>query len=386
MNGKASYVLVTMCMMIGCAPSDDPHVQQASTPSSTAIAGAAAPVVRPPAAAASVGTPAAGGANALPPVISPPVQNQPTNSASAAGAAAPTAATPPTTVGAPPPAAAAGCKANAPCSHGTDPVIPEPIGECPNMVSGPFAFMGVTSQIWVGTKSQTQKGPIMLYWHGTGGSALTATAELDPTLVQEIMSQGGVIGSITEGLKGDTLDWGVFTTGDYQSADQIVACAVKQLNIDTKRIYVSGASAGGLAAGELVYGEQQDVRLLQLHLVARHARFDALVVIVHGDSEDFLRALLPDHVLVEDRLDLPRFRKWATAAPRIFAVDFFRDDVVAQTDALVADVDGGAGNELLDLLLRFTAEGTLQVPVTIFSAPINHGSVSLSLKSLLPLV
>ena len=58
---------------------------------------------------------------------------------------------------------------------------------------------------------------------------------------------------------GDTLDWGVFTTGDYKSADQVVACAVKQLNIDTKRIYTSGASAGGLAAGEMAYGRSSYV-------------------------------------------------------------------------------------------------------------------------------
>ena len=31
-------------------------------------------------------------------------------------------------------------------------------------------FMGVRSQLWVGTKSETQKGPIMFYWHGTGGA------------------------------------------------------------------------------------------------------------------------------------------------------------------------------------------------------------------------
>ncbi len=154
---------------------------------------------------------------------------------------------------------APGCIAGAPCSNGTDPVIPAPVGDCPPMVTGPFTFMGVTSQIWVGTKSDTQKGPIMLYFHGTGGTALTATAELDPTCVNDIMSQGGVIGSVEGGLPGDTLDWGVFTTGDYQSADQIVACAVQQLNIDTHRIYSAGASAGGLAAGEIAYGRSSYV-------------------------------------------------------------------------------------------------------------------------------
>jgi hypothetical protein len=140
-----------------------------------------------------------------------------------------------------------------PRSGGTEPVIPAPNGACPTIATGPFTFMGVTSQLWVGTKSD-QKAPIMIYWHGTGGSAITATAELDPTLVSEIMGQGGVIASIEGGLMGDTLDWGVFTTGDYQTVDQVVACSVMQLNIDTKRIYTSGASAGGLAAGELVYG------------------------------------------------------------------------------------------------------------------------------------
>jgi hypothetical protein len=258
MNGNASFVLVTICMTIGCAPSAEPPTQASAKPVNAA-AGAAAPGVRSPA-AGSGGTAATTAVGALPPVMSPTAPINPVTSPSAAGAAAPPGAPPmatPPLTGAPPPVAAGGCKANAPCSHGTDPVIPEPIGDCPNMVSGPFPFMGATSQIWVGTKSQTQKGPIMLYWHGTGGTALTATSELDPTLVQEIMSQGGVIGSITEGLKGDTLDWGVFTTGDYQSADQIVACAVKQLNIDTKRIYSSGASAGGLAAGEIAYGRSQ---------------------------------------------------------------------------------------------------------------------------------
>ena len=53
--------------------------------------------------------------------------------------------------------------------------------------------------------------------------------------------------------------------------------------------------------------EQQDVRLLQLDVLVGLAGLlviDALVVVVHGDREDLLRALLADHVLVEDLLDL----------------------------------------------------------------------------------
>jgi hypothetical protein len=36
------------------------------------------------------------------------------------------------------------------------------------------------------------------------------------------------------------------------------------------------------------------------------------------------------------------------------------DDLVAEVDALVADVDPGARYELLDLLLRLPAEGALE--------------------------
>ena len=133
-------------------------------------------------------------------------------------------------------------------------MIPQPVGECPTITTGPLTINGVTIQIWTGQKSDTQKGPIMIYWHGTGGNAATATFELAPACVSEIMSQGGVIASMEGGGKGDTLDWGVFTTGDYETVDQVVACSVQQYNIDTKRIYTAGASAGGLAAGELVYG------------------------------------------------------------------------------------------------------------------------------------
>jgi poly(3-hydroxybutyrate) depolymerase len=45
----------------------------------------------------------------------------------------------------------------------------------------------------------------------------------------------------------------VWYGGDFELADVIVACAVKQLNIDTRRIYTGGCSAGGLQAGAMVY-------------------------------------------------------------------------------------------------------------------------------------
>jgi hypothetical protein len=50
--------------------------------------------------------------------------------------------------------------------------------------------------------------------------------------------------------------------------------------------------------------DEQDVALLELDVVGVGGGVDALVVVVDGDAEDLLRALLADDVLVEDGLDL----------------------------------------------------------------------------------
>jgi hypothetical protein len=138
-----------------------------------------------------------------------------------------------------------------PAAGGTDPMIPTPKGMCPTIATGSVSVMGATVQVWIGTG--TEPGPLMIYWHGTGGSAITATAELDATLVSEIMSTGGAIISMESGQQGNPIDWGVYTTGDYDIVDQLVACAVMQLHVDTHRIYTGGASAGGLAAGTMAF-------------------------------------------------------------------------------------------------------------------------------------
>jgi predicted esterase len=117
--------------------------------------------------------------------------------------------------------------------------------------SGAITVSGVTLQLKVGAKSTTQKAPILVYWHGTGGNAVLAFGEIAPSATSEIMAAGGMILSMESGGMGGAIDWGVFTQGDFDLVDQVVACAVQQLNIDTHRIYTSGSSAGGLAAGTL---------------------------------------------------------------------------------------------------------------------------------------
>src|SRR5207253_10591844 len=94
------------------------------------------------------------------------------------------------------------------------------------------------------------------------------------------------------------------------------------------------------------------------------ARLDALVVVVDRDGQDLLGALLADDVLIEDGLDLGGLREAAELA-RLLLFPLLRDDVVTELDALVADVDGGPGDQLADLPLRLAAERAGQVDVLL---------------------
>src|SRR5207237_3192258 len=97
------------------------------------------------------------------------------------------------------------------------------------------------------------------------------------------------------------------------------------------------------------------------------ARLDPLVVVVHGDGEDFLGPLLADDVLIEDGLDLGGLRQAAELAG-LLLFPFLRDDVVTELDALVADVDGRPGDQLSDVGLALTAERAAQRSVALARA------------------
>jgi hypothetical protein len=117
------------------------------------------------------------------------------------------------------------------------------------------------------------------------------------------------------------------------------------------------AAAGGT--------EQQDVRLGELDLALRRARarvtagLYALVVVVDRNGQLLLGNVLADHVLVEEIEDLRRLGQLVELQLGGFG-ELLLDDLVAEVDALVTDVDAGAGDELLHLLLRFATEGALQ--------------------------
>src|SRR5262245_63424400 len=87
-------------------------------------------------------------------------------------------------------------------------------------------------------------------------------------------------------------------------------------------------------------------------------------MVVDRDRQRLLGLFLADHVRVEELVDLARLGQ---AVPLELGGlgQFLFDDLVAEIDALVTDVDTGASDELLDLLLALSAERALQEVTTL---------------------
>jgi poly(3-hydroxybutyrate) depolymerase len=133
-----------------------------------------------------------------------------------------------------------------------EPVVPEVAGECPAFRNGTVTFMGLGGiQIVAGAKAAGPTAPMVFYWHGTGSFA-GEFAGSAAAIQAGVVAQGGVLISFQGSKGGDLLSGtSVFGMGDFALTDQLYACAVKNHNVDPKRVYTTGCSAGGLFAGAM---------------------------------------------------------------------------------------------------------------------------------------
>jgi dienelactone hydrolase len=94
----------------------------------------------------------------------------------------------------------------------------------------------------------------VIYWFATMSSPQEALKGLGQAAITEITAQGGLVAApgATNG-KGANTGNGVWYTGDFETTDEVVACAIQQLHIDTRRIYASGFRAGGLQTTRMSY-------------------------------------------------------------------------------------------------------------------------------------
>ena len=150
---------------------------------------------------------------------------------------------------------AAGASSGEPTGKG-QPSIPSVEGTCPKLTTGTISvtrgsrtLSGI--QVVAGTKPSSPTAPLVFYWHGTGG--MSSEFGLHAKAVQDgVVQEGGILVSFQGTTGGDLLSGTlIFGAGDLEIADQIVACAVAEYNIDPRRIFATGCSAGGLFSGAM---------------------------------------------------------------------------------------------------------------------------------------
>jgi dienelactone hydrolase len=133
-----------------------------------------------------------------------------------------------------------------------EPTIPAVAGECPAFRTSTISFMGLGGiQLVVGAKAAAATAPMVFYWHGTG-SGSGEFALMAGAVRSGVESEGGILVSFQGTTGGDALSGtSVFGRGDLNLVDQLVACAVRDYNVDPRRIFTTGCSAGGLFASNL---------------------------------------------------------------------------------------------------------------------------------------
>jgi len=130
----------------------------------------------------------------------------------------------------------------------TAPTIPVATEECPPFVDNTITFMDLGGiVIKAGAKAAAPTAPMVFYWHGTGSNSGEYAGWTD--IVSGVTSEGGVLVSFDGTTGGDGLSGtSIFGRSDLELVDQLVACAVANHNVDPRRIFTTGCSAGGLFA------------------------------------------------------------------------------------------------------------------------------------------
>ena len=139
-------------------------------------------------------------------------------------------------------------------SVGTPTMLPTVSGTCPTIPVGAsqtsLTFNGEPVDVWTGDGG----GPLVMFWFETAGSPTDVENQFGTTEIAAVTAAGGMVASFAKSTgTGTNTGDAVWYTGDFVTADQVVACAIQQLHIDTQRIFTTGASAGGLQSAWLSY-------------------------------------------------------------------------------------------------------------------------------------
>jgi hypothetical protein len=137
------------------------------------------------------------------------------------------------------------------------PILPMAPANCPKLTNGAVANfprasgtnVPVTIYIDPSAKSKPAPGgPLIIYWHATLSNPGEVVSGFGQQNIAAVTAAGGVVAApATTACSGcTTTDDGYWFLEDDVVADEIVACAIQQANIDVTHIHTLGWSAGGL--------------------------------------------------------------------------------------------------------------------------------------------
>jgi predicted esterase len=136
-----------------------------------------------------------------------------------------------------------------------------PTKPCPELVDGMVEFHpdGVASprdvRIWLDPDTAAEKdGPVVFYWHGTGGEPNEAMNGVGDLGIQEVLDAGGIVVAPTHDPGAGIFPWFLvlgMQQDDLLVADEVLACAQEQIGVDAARIHSVGFSAGALHTAQM---------------------------------------------------------------------------------------------------------------------------------------
>ncbi len=138
---------------------------------------------------------------------------------------------------------------------GSGPVLPTPVGACPEFKSGTATFSPKsggtrTVTITMSDAAKTKSGPLIIYWYATGSSPSEAQRGLP---ISQVTAAGGIVVAPSDVAGAGSFPWLSQLTQHYDLADEIVACAAQKTAFDHSHIHSVGFSAGGLMTTQLSF-------------------------------------------------------------------------------------------------------------------------------------
>jgi predicted esterase len=139
--------------------------------------------------------------------------------------------------------------------------LPKPIGNCPTLPTNGRVLLSaggrsLSVQIYMAHDAATKSGPggpLILYFHSIGTNPDEVVSAFGQDAIDDVVRQGGVVASFESSLclTCDPRQDAIWYAEDDSVSDQLVACALQQAKIDTRRIHVLGFSAGALHSTHL---------------------------------------------------------------------------------------------------------------------------------------